>query len=544
VNTFNSEWKSARMMALAEYMEMKSKQELRLFPKLDEIVLETVKTGTLTLKARWQEEEEWFVSGTGQTPIIVEGLELDPTPFYDFYPYPLTAPCIEKTLVCHCRIRLTKEEVEYRVSKGIYSREAGELLLAGGQKVNQQEAEAASKTGISLTPDTSRPFTVVESSFSYELEPGKKMRLIAVFNPQDTTPKGLLRLYHTYFQDPKLNMYIDFRIIPRINSYYGISIPEILEQAQEEQAQIHNGRRDANTIANVPTFKKKRYSLNNFSPASEWYPGKTFEVDDPNDIQVLAIGGNYNAMMEEENMLLQLAERYTGVSQPMQGMGTGSMGKKGTYNTGGTMALLAEGNKRLDIYIKRLREPMHRLGKTIFTSYRDFGDPEELQQWGQNGQLVKECFDFTTKSVEYRNMFFDFSASDAGANKETDRQTYMLLSNTAASYYQQILGLSQAISGMPPGSPASAVALAVLDGARDLFSRLLTVFDIPDRATLVPDVRKLLGQGSAEPPQPPTQPGPTQPATGDVPDARVQAILGGAAGSSGQGGAIPPSRPQ
>jgi hypothetical protein len=330
-----------------------------------------------------------------------------------------------------------------------------------------------------------------------------------------------------------------------MNSYFGIGIPEILEQSQEEQAQVHNARRDANTIANVPTFKKKRYSLNNFSPASEWYPGKTFEVDNMDDIAPMIIGGNYNSMIEEENMILQLSERYTGVSQPMQGMGTGSQGKKGTYNTGGTLALLSEGNRRLDIYIKRLREPIHRLGKIIFTSYRDFGDMSELDTWGENGQYVKEAFQFAPGSPEYRNLLFDFSSSDAGANKETDRQALLLMSNTMAAYYQQIMGLSQAIAGMPDGSPAKAIAMAVLDGANDLATRVLTAFDISDRKTLVPDVRQLLGAGSPQqPPQPPNGGGP-QPTAPNVPDARVQAILGSAQGAAGgQGAGAPEGRPQ
>jgi hypothetical protein len=241
-------------------------------------------------------------------------------------------------------------------------------------------------------------------------------------------------------------------------------------------------------------------------------------------------------MIEEENMLLQLAERYTGVTQPMQGMGTGTQGRRGTYNTGGTLALLTEGNRRLDIYIKRLRRPMHRLGKIIFTSYRDFGDHDELNVWGQNGDLVKQAFDFRAESPQYRNLLFDFTASDAGANKETDRQGLLLMGNTMAAYYQQTLQLAQAVAGMPPGSPASSVALAVLDGSHDLAQRLLAAFDIADRKSLAPDIRALLTGGGAQPGGPATAGGPPSGPASNVPDARLQAILGGSAGITGEPG--------
>jgi hypothetical protein len=243
-------------------------------------------------------------------------------------------------------------------------------------------------------------------------------------------------------------------------------------------------------------------------------------------------------MMEEENMTMQLAERYTGISQPMQGMGTGSAGKRGTYASQGTLALLAEGNRRLDIYIKRLRDPFHKLGKIIFTSYRDFGDRTELEQWGEDGKLILEAFNAGAGDAKYRNMLFDFSASDAGANKEVDRSSLTIMANTMAAYYSQVLQLAQAAAGMPDGSPAKTVVLAVLDGAHDLAERLLTVFDISDRKTLLPDVRALLSGGAPTGPvnDPQTGTPPSNGNAGDVSIAGLQALLQGPTGAPGPSG--------
>src|SRR6201999_1354001 len=54
-STFISDWKAAPMSALTNYLENKSTYELSLMTKLDEVILETCKTGTVTMKARWQE---------------------------------------------------------------------------------------------------------------------------------------------------------------------------------------------------------------------------------------------------------------------------------------------------------------------------------------------------------------------------------------------------------------------------------------------------------------------------------------------------------
>lgn len=502
-SSFNIDYRHDDMQALAKYMEMITFHRMKMFPKIDEMIQSCCKVGTTVLKARWEDTTFWMKKDLQtETPFKIEGNKLDVVPFYDFFPYPLTAPTIEDTLVSHHRLRFTKEEIEYRRNIGLWDKDAVDLVLkGGGNKVNPQEQASADEAGIGLTIDTARPYTVVESSFKYELSPGKLYNLIAVFNPHDNTDKSLLRLYHSYFSDPSLNMYVDFRLIPRDNLFYGYCIPEILEQAQEEQAHIHNSRRDANTIANTPTFKKKRYSLNNFNPASDWYPGKVFEVDNMDDIATMTGPNSYNSMIDEENFLIQLSERATGVSQPMQGMGTGSAGKRGTYASQGTLALLAEGNRRLDIYIKRLRNPFHRLGKIIYTSNRDFGDTAELAMWGDNGQRILKAFQAgsgdTPEGAAFKDLFFDFSASDAGSNKETDRSALMLMSNTAAAYYQQILGLAQQAAAVPQGSPGQAIILAVLDGARDLFDRVLTAFDVPDRKRLLVDIRALLSGGAS-----------------------------------------------
>jgi hypothetical protein len=475
------------------------------------------------------------------TPFNQEKLQLENVPFYDFFPYPLTAPTLNETLARHSRIRLTKEQVEFRKTEQLWNSEAVDLLLQGENKPNEQAVRAAQKTGISLTPDTSHPYTAVECSFCYELEPGKMYPLVAVFNPQTEGSNGMLRLFHSYYSDPTIDMYVDWRIIPRSDSYFGIGVPEILEGSQEELAQIHNTRRDASTIINIPSFKKKRYSLTNFSPASEYYPGKTWEVDNMEDVEPMQLGVTYNAMMEEENLGMQLAERYTGISAPMQGMGTGSAGKKGNYASQGTLALLAEGNRRLDIYIKRLRAPFHRLGRTIFTTYRDFGDRDELKLWGEDGQLIEQAFNAAPADSRFKNLFFDFSASDAAANKEVDRSSLTIMANTMAAYYSQVLQLAQAAAGMPDGSPAKVVVLAVLDGAHDLAERLLTAFDISDRKTLLPDVRALLTGGAApgQPPQSGPQAGGTVPPTGDVSISGLQALLSRSAGAPGSGGSGP-----
>jgi hypothetical protein len=232
------------------------------------------------------------------------------------------------------------------------------------------------------------------------------------------------------------------------------------------------------------------------NPSSEWYPGKVFELEAMDDMDVLNLQVNYNAMIDEERFLMSLAEQYTGVQPPMQGYGSGVMqGKRGIYSSQGTLAMLAEGNRRLDIYLQRARYPFHDLGNLIYQSYKQFRpDGAEYRAWGEKGAAIKKSFTFTEPS-DFPGFFFNIAAADAGANREVDRQSLLLMANTMASYYRQVVEACATITQLPKDHPLGAVLLQVLDGAKDLASRLLFAFDVGDRKRLLPDVRQTLGSG-------------------------------------------------
>ena len=491
------------LLALGEWMEGICMNGIEFYEPIDTTIFLTCKCGTQVIKSVWANDSVW-AGGPGRGPVEIreEGLEFDVVPFDDFFPYPITARTSKQTLANFHRLRFSKEEVEYRKSLKIWDERACELLLrlAGRTSEGNPRDSAATQAGISLTIDVIRPYTVIEGWIKYELSPGKMSSLVVTFNPYSKTRDGLLRVVYDW--TPKAQgVFTDFRFMPRENLYWGYSIPEILEQSQEEQAQIHNGRRDANLIANVPGWKKKRLA-DVGNPGTEWYPGKVFEVDDMADLDVLQFPGNYNSLVDEENALLQLAERYTGISQAMQGFGTGTVGKRGTYSSMGTMALLSEGNKRLDIFTKRMRRPFHCIGNQIFTSYRDFkSDAPEWEMYGRTGQLIKQLFD-AREPDGFKGFFFDIGASEASANKEVDRQNLLLMANTMGAYYKEIMSLVPMVVQAPPGSPFVELALQILDGARDLANRILFSFDVYDRTKLIPDIRAILSGGGSGQPQP------------------------------------------
>lgn len=489
---------------LQDALQWASFQDIPRFQRtMISVIKRGFKTGSPVVKYPWTQDSVWRMRGTNGAgapitkEIVLEQMDFRAIPFDDFWPYPLTSETLEDCHIKFHRVRLTKEAVQSRIKDKWWEEEAGKSLLAGGPSSpsldNAREAQAE-QASIELTSDVAQPFSAIECWLEWEVASGEKTAIVVVFNPQLKDEKALLKCYYNPYECDPLT---DFHFLPREELFYDYCVPEILEQAQEEQAQIHNSRRDASTITNTPGWKKKR-GANVPNPATTWYPNKVFELDSMDDLEPLQLRPQYQSMIEEESAIIAQAERYTGVDAPMQGYGAGVMsGKRGIYNTGGTLALLAAGNNRLDLYLKCFRDPMHAIGKGIFCSYRDFGS-EKLKRFEhyERYKLLQELF-AQSRQQSSGGLFFGISASDASANKEIDRSSLLLMANTMAAYYQRVFEAGGVVAQLPPDSPVRELILSILDGARDLTSRILHSFDIGDRKRLVPDVRTFFGGNAA-----------------------------------------------
>lgn len=491
-----------------------SETDLCWFETVDQIVNQSFQTGTLIEKGIWNEETKSRLRGDRFEEYSINQLEYCPVPFEDFWPYPITAPNVCSAEILFHRIRLTERSVRERVAQGRWSQNADMMFQ---ETANDPLADArAEDSGIMLTADVAYPFTAVEAWFDYSPNGTTSRPVVVVFNPQIRGRGSILRAYYNFLPSRPFH---DFRPIPRKGSFYGYSVPEVLEQSQEEAAQIHNARRDANTIANIPGWKKKRYA-DVPNPSTDWYPGCVIELDEMDDLEPLQFGLRYDSMIDEEQYIESLAERYIGISPAMQGFGAGqAAGKRGVYATGATLALLSEGNQRLDIYIRRLRYPFHRIGDFTLACYRDLA-PDAFSGFGKRGEAIKAALELTDQRGRF---LYQPSASDASANREIDRQNLLQMANTMAAYYERIVQGSGMLQQIPQGDPMREILFMVLDGARDLAQRLLFAFDIGDRDKLLPDATQVLGGGAGQ--AGPAGPGGLPGAQGAVQPPQLEDIL-------------------
>lgn len=494
--------------ALGMWLEFETFQRKDFYSPARSGINRTFKTGTNIYKAVWESNSYNIATGVGAGPtsrgiqsktITKEGLGLYPLPFEDFYVFPITVSNLEQVQIKFHRLRFTKEQVQFRIDQGLWDQTPAEWLLSNEDyKPDAARESQAQEAGIVLTKDVAMPFSAIECWFDYQLSDGKMYKMVAVINPSVDEPgKALLRFYFN-FDSKGEDPFIDQRFSERDDFFYGYSMPEILEQSQEEAAQIHNHRRDANTISNNPGWLKKRLA-DVPNPASDWYPGRVFEVDNMDDVQPIQFPGNYNAMLEEETYIQQQASTYTGISGAQQTMGGGVLdGKRGIYSSQGTMAMLQEGTDRPNMYLKEFRQPYHKIGRLLVRSNRDLRSNQlPFYLWGPNGQFLQNIFALPEPD-DFDPIYYSIGASDGGANKEIDRTNLLLMANTMSGYYNQLFQAVSVVGQLPEGDPRREILLMVLDGAKDLADRLLFIFDVGDRKKLIPDIRAILGGGSSQ----------------------------------------------
>jgi hypothetical protein len=550
---FSSQIKDKWCSGVADWMEFQCWNKMQFFEPLDTAFHSMIKLGTNVLKAPWVERELWSATTEreGTTKSISQkfnNVAISPIHYADFLTYPVNARTLSQVLMKFHRLRFTEEEVRYRqVTRGWDKSATDMLLRCPVLGSTPADTSIANRSGIQLSVDVTRPFQIIECHLDWELEPGKLFPLIVLFNPHITNGKAILRVYHKTYKELDLDEFIDLHYTTGETEFYKDGVPAILEGHFEEHTQLHCDRRDSSTIANIPSFIKKRFA-NVGNPKDEWYPGKVWEVDSMDDLRIDKSTASYNGMIDEEHEIMGQAERLVGNPPPTQGMGSGSMGKRGVYNTGGTLALLGEGNRRLDLLLQRCRIPMHKLGRLIYCSHRDFDDDLRSSLAGPKGNDANAlaAFNFSPPAGSAGSLWFGLNASNSTANREVERTSLLMAGQTLSSYYQQLFQLMQQVVSAPEGSPVKQVGLMVLDGARSLADSILRAFNVPDHQGLLPDLREVLagGQPGGGPPPPGAENLP--PAQSNVQPRDVGSLsdsISKIAASSRGNGAVPQGRP-
>lgn len=473
-------------------------EELDLYSVEREWVGEICRYGTSTLKIPNMQrlEDQYVPAGDGTGPNFVRTVTYDgPCPqklaFEDFL-VPTNYRRLEDVDIKIHRCRLTKYELMDRRYRGVYDPAKVDQIIDRPDRTSpdfvamQRETDAKLKT----SNLNYQEWDVYECWLNWRApNQGYNPRIISWYHLGTNT---LLRSIYDYYPDQPFVM---GRLLYRDDSIYGYGLCDTLGALQEEVSQIHNQRRDNMTISNTRVWRVN--PLSKLHEGYEVYPGAMLPAE-KDEIEPLQHGEISQITIDEERLALELAEKRSGVSPPMQGSGAGTQGKRGIYTAAGTMSVLQEGNRRTDLNISDVRYSHLRLGRILSRQYALLGlDERKLGLFGEQTELIQKAANYVANG----KLGLVVSTSNASVNREIEKQNSMMLAQVMDRHYQMVANLIQGtMSTMAPPQLRDYLA-KVIKASDKLMEGILRDFDRDDADFLVPkpEIANANGAGPAGP---------------------------------------------
>jgi len=493
-------------------------EELDLYRVYNEGMRECIKYGMITFKCPWDNLTRDFMlpggDGTGSprdflTRTIYEGPRPEKLPFSSFL-FPVLSKRIEDMRIkVHKRIMLEDDLLERKFTE-VYEREAVDSILKIPDRTyptgeqSQKEETLGART---IAAYGHKEWDMYECyvQWRYEDEAFAPRMIVTYHEKSDT----IARVAWDNFEK---EWFVGARMASRDDMYAGYGFAESLWMFQEGASETYNGYRDNQTVANTRVWRVHPDSK--LHQGYRIYPSAMLPAD-KDEIEALAHGDVSNINLDELRLLLELAERRSGVSPPQQGMGAGVMtGKRGIYSAMGTLAIMQEGNSRKDLNVSDMRDAHVRLMRLVTYQYDRFGRDSKFQQkrldlFGEEqGALIKEALSM----IAQRKIGLPCYSSTASVNKEVEKQNDVMMSQVMARHYQMIATLlGQMQSQMTPPQVKEYFA-EVIVASNALMKKLLKHFGYDEVGRLVPEPKKEPPRAQQQPQPQPQLPAPGQPA--------------------------------
>lgn len=481
---------------LGDFLEWAVKNEIDLYSIFRNWVFNAVKLGTGIIKPLWWTKERKVFSHaapTGRTPLpevapvgTMETIYNAPKVFLiDLEDFVISDPSttIDDAEYVGHRLRLRKGALQERVARGDYDEDKVEKILSFYEvtpQAGKQEKEEAE--GIDRRVEE---YELYETWLYRDFDgDGREESCVATIHLDSNT---VLRAEY----NPRYNgkrPFIVTRLIERPNRFYGIGIAEMIATLQIAINTIHNQRIDNATLANTRGFKEKIGS--GIKSTQKIYPGVRIKMNNPDDLVEFKMGDIYQSDFANESVLRDAIERRTGVSDFTLGRESSVAGARGTTATG-TLAIIQEGNKRLDLFIRDVRKAMSELGAQVIELYQQYCPTKRPYfVMGERGEAVEKIFQFPRDFIRSR-FSFNITATTATINREVEKQTNMALFNLMLGYYDRLAQTARVLLDPRVPQELRAVIAKLSEAGLDLARKLVESFGFKDVEAILPALEEI-----------------------------------------------------
>ena len=479
-------------------------EELNLYEVEREWFGEAIRLGTSTVKSPVVQEYEDAVipagDGSGkyemQRSTVYDGPRPEKLAFEDFL-IPPAAKSVEAADIIIHRIKLEKHQLVDRKFRKFYDPREVDKILGSPDRQSpeyiqqQREGDANART----VPGYGWAEWDIHECWLKWRGPNEKHapRIIVWYHFKTRT------ILRTVFDFYGVRPFVTARLLFRDSQFHGYGMCELMENFQEEISKMHNQRIDNRDVANTRVWAVDPDSK--IHQGYQIYPSAMVPAR-KGEIEAIGAGDISASSIDEERNAIELAERRSGVSPPMQGYGAGQNTKRGVYTAMGTLSLLQEGNRRTDLNISDMRFAHTKLGRIISKEYAEWGiDERKLAQFGDRHEAIMAA----AQLVKDGKLGLPVSSATASVNREVEKQNSLMMTQVMARHYGMVGQLlTTAANGMLPES-VRIYAGQVIDASNLVMKKILRYFDEDDVDALIPDPKKGgqgAGQGQGQGPQP------------------------------------------
>jgi len=346
---------------------------------------------------------------------------------------------VEDAYMCGFRKYYRKQELLAKKKLKIYDNRALNKVISFKHDVHesspddfdQAKKDRATSAGKELTKtDYEKPYEIWELWLRYDVdEDGEEDSIVVTFHKESG---AILRCIY----NPLFDSYRPFEKFVFYATEYefdGLGICEIEEKLQVEIDTLHNQRLDRMTQINQPmTIVKTGIGIDNFKLA----PGKVWFVDTEVDKAVMELPFHdiYHSTFNEEQMLVQYADRAIGITPAVMGISTAErpVAKE-------TMALQQEANRKFQNGINNIIDRVERLIYKVLDHFIQYQPVYKYRQ--QEGEKLEKA-EMDLSGFAYLRDGIDIELEGAREmnTQEVRREVNLTLYQLVMDYHQRLTG--------------------------------------------------------------------------------------------------------
>ena len=489
--TRDSDWAEVAK-AVEDLLDYKVQTEMRLYQAMGRTLFDVTRLGIGALLTPWVTRTERVASRSflfGRTTYrevpTFDGIRCQHLPIRDLI-YPGGYDNLDDLPWWSRKMRWTDMDLDIQKLRKYY--EGTDVVKKFKEAADEETRKAAERS----SEETGEDLRALGHEFWFKYrfsKTGDYQRYVATVHLPSRT---LMRLEEDTYPRWPLTL---LRYGARNSGLSGLGIVEMVLPYDNALWALYNLLVDNYNIATMQCLKGAKGR--GLTSKTQVYPGKLFLLDNPQtDLLSFPLGQPFALNPAFTRMVWELGERRAGISDYALGRESSVAGGRATAT--GTLALIQEGQRRIDLVIRDIRESMDDLGMFVLQMMHD-RLPRRVPYMvlGERGAWVQQFLDLPSSAPQLSLRLIS-NFSNIATNKETEKQDALATFQLLERYYTSMIQLTGLIQQTQ--DPLRSVLIKIAQAAAEKVRKVLTTYGEMSPETYADVMTPITGPTRTPPP--------------------------------------------